>query len=59
MRAMIYEQDHHTESARQLRAEARKLLDLIAAAADRNEKRGLAKRAFVLVQQAEEFRRLD
>ena len=56
---MIYEQDHHTESARQLRAEARKLLDLIAAAAARNEKRGLAKRAFVLVQQAEEFRQLD
>jgi len=56
---MIYEQDHHTESARQLRAEARKLLDLIAAAAARNEKRGLAKRAFVLVQRAEEFRQLD
>ena len=56
---MIYEQEQHTEPARQLRAEARKLLDLAAAAADRNEKRGLAKRAFVLVQQAEEFRRLD
>jgi hypothetical protein len=59
MRAMIYEQDHQTESAKQLREEARKLLELMSAAADREEKRGLAKRAFVLVQRAEEFRRLD
>jgi hypothetical protein len=59
MRAMIYEQDHHAEPAKQLREEARKLLELISAAADRDEKRGLAKRAFVLVQRAEEFRRLD
>lgn len=56
---MIYEQDHQAESAKQLRAEARKLLELMSAAADREEKRGLAKRAFVLVQRAEEYRRLD
>jgi hypothetical protein len=59
MRAMIHEQEQHSEPAKQLREEARKLLERLSSAADRNERRGLAKRAFVLVQRAEEFRRLD
>jgi hypothetical protein len=56
---MIQEQDDHTEAAQRLRAEARKLLDQIRGTADPQKKRGLAKRAFVLVQRAEELRRLD
>jgi hypothetical protein len=52
---MEEEQDRITAKARQLRAEARKLLDWLKSTDDRHTRRELARRAFALVQEAEEL----
>ena len=53
MHAMERERGRRQELVKDLRAEARQLLDRLAWIGDRDQRRRLARRAFELVQQAE------
>jgi hypothetical protein len=55
MHAMERERGRRQEFVKDLRAEARQLLDRLAWVGDRDQRRRLARRAFELVQQAEHF----
>jgi hypothetical protein len=59
MRVMTEEKGSRKDSAEELREAAQKLLERRGLATDPREKRGLAKRAFELVQQADELQRPD
>jgi hypothetical protein len=52
---MEEQQDRITAKARELRANARKLLDWLNGTDDRPTRRGLARRALVLVRKADEL----